>query len=208
MQTWSPIEITCNHVCFDHFNKFSLLRDFTPSTKIQKDVPILEVFQTKKKANYSWIARELTSHEGELAKVKKFFEEHLFSKDLNKMTRNFVCKLPLKKDEDGHYFEPASRANSFLMNKDERSLCEKEIQKLLDLKLIEPSTLPYSCHAMYVPKMDEEGNELTEKWLVVNYKPLNKCLESNQHPLPSKDFIWHNIQGTLFYSKFDLTKGF
>lgn len=61
---------------------------------------------------------------------------------------------------------------------------------------------------MYVPKKDEHGNELPERRLVVNYKPLNACLESNQHPLPSKDYIWQRIQGCNVFSKFDLTKGF
>ncbi|GLJ37658.1 hypothetical protein SUGI_0765040 [Cryptomeria japonica] len=94
------------------------------------------------------------------------------------------------------------------MNKEEQNQCAKEIKKLLQLGLIQESKSTFCCHAMYVPKTDENGNELKEKRLVVNYKPLNKILESNQHPLPSKDFIWSLIQGSNLYSKFDLTKGF
>ena len=39
---------------------------------------------------------------------------------------------------------------------------------------------------MSVPKFDENGNELEEKSLVVNYKLQSACVEDNQHPLPNK----------------------
>ena len=87
-------------------------------------------------------------------------------------------------------------------------MCEKEIVDLLSKSIIRPSSSPFSCHAMYVPKKDEHGNEFVEKCLVVNYRPLNACLASNQHPLPSKDYIWQRIQGCNIFSKFDLTKDY
>ncbi|GAV81779.1 RVT_1 domain-containing protein [Cephalotus follicularis] len=46
--------------------------------------------------------------------------------------------------------------------------CNKEIQELLDKKLIRPSKSPWSCAAFYVNKF-ERGTPR----LVINYKPLN-----------------------------------
>ena len=86
-------------------------------------------------------------------------------------------------------------------------MCKKEIADLLSKGLIIPSTSPFSCHAIYVPKNDENENELPKKRLVVNYKPLNACLLDNQYPLPSKEHIWQCISGANIYSKFDLSKG-
>ena len=39
---------------------------------------------------------------------------------------------------------------------------------------------------MYVPKFDENGNEIEEKNLVVNYKLRSACVEDNKHPFPNK----------------------
>ncbi|GLJ28352.1 hypothetical protein SUGI_0557610 [Cryptomeria japonica] len=130
------------------------------------------------------------------------------TKDLQKHSRKLDCRLPLKKNSNGNDILPKAKANYFMMSPKEIELCQKEINDLLSLNLISPSSSPFSCHAMYVPKYDENGQELPKKRLVVNYKPLNACLQDHQHPLPSKDYIWQTIQGSHIYSKFDLTKGF
>ena len=95
----------------------------------------------------------------------------------------------MKRDSNGKEIFPKSKENYVIISRPEHEMCETKIADLLRKAIIRPSSSPFSCHAMYVPKRDEHGNELVEKHLVVNYKPLNACLESNQHPLPNKDYI-------------------
>ena len=78
------------------------------------------------------------------------------------------CVLPLKKDEHGQSMYPKSKANYFILSKEEQELCEKDIKELLEKQIIRPSQSPFSCHIMYVSKKDENGNEVAEKRLVVN----------------------------------------
>ncbi|KAI9112423.1 hypothetical protein K1719_016620 [Acacia pycnantha] len=54
--------------------------------------------------------------------------------------------------------------------------CKKEIQDLLDKKLIRPSRSPWSCAAFYVNKNAEI--ERGTPVLVINYKPLNEALRA------------------------------
>ncbi|GLJ31696.1 hypothetical protein SUGI_0637110 [Cryptomeria japonica] len=130
------------------------------------------------------------------------------TKDLRKHSRSLECRLSLKKDVDGKEMSPKAKANYFLMSLVETELCKKEIDDIIAQGLISPSSSPLSFHAMYISKYDEHGNALEEKQLVVKYKPLNTCLQDNQHPLPGKAHIWKTIQGRNIYSKFDLTKRF
>lgn len=61
------------------------------------------------------------------------------------------------------------------MSKELIIYCKKEIQTLLDKKLIRPSKSPWSCSALYVNKHAEIERESPR--LVINYKPLNKILK-------------------------------
>ncbi|GLJ29319.1 hypothetical protein SUGI_0578210 [Cryptomeria japonica] len=208
MRSWEPYTFAAKEVIFSG-NSFPRLINYDCISSKCLSVPIPETYQKlQKRDKTSWIGKKLEKAETELQQIQQEFAETVMSKDLSKMKRDLWCTLPLQKDDSGKELTPVFKANYFLMNKDEQIQCAEEIQKLLQLGMIQESKSPFCCHAMYVPKMDENGNELKEKRLVVNYKPLNKILESNQHPLPSKDFIWSLIQGANLFSKFDLTKGF
>ncbi|XP_068662948.1 uncharacterized protein [Aristolochia californica] len=60
---------------------------------------------------------------------------------------------------------PSQMKHTFL------DLCKKEIQNLLDKKLIRQSYSPWSCTAFYINKNAEKERGVPR--LVVNYKPLN-----------------------------------
>ena len=70
------------------------------------------------------------------------------------------------------------------MNKELLSYCEKEIQDLLDKKLIRKSKSPWSCPAFYVQKQVEL--ERGTPRLVINYKPLNDALRWIRYSIPNK----------------------
>ncbi|GLJ09686.1 hypothetical protein SUGI_0114130 [Cryptomeria japonica] len=208
MRTWEPYTFAAKEVILQG-NSFPRLINYDCSSTKCTTVPIPDSYQKqKKKDKSSWIGKKLEKVESELQQIQEEFAKEVMRKDLGLLKRDLWCSLPLKKDDSGKKLVPVFKANYFLMNREEQDQCAEEIKKLLQLGMIQESKSPFCCHAMYVPKMDENGNELKEKRLVVNYKPLNKILESNQHPLPSKDFIWSLIQGANLFSKFDLTKSF
>ena len=205
LQQWSPYTIGPQGSYIDFpFGQVSQInehRAYTPRLSF--------VHNTKPVSNSRvWLTHQSLSAGGDLALIKADFEATILTKELTKYPRQMECSLPLKKDENGQEIVPKSKANYFILSKAEQELCEKDIKELLAKQIIRPSQSPFSCHVMYVSKKDEHGNEVAEKRLVVNYKPLNSCLVANQHPLPSKDYIWQRIQGCNVFSKFDLTKGF
>ncbi|RVW24587.1 Enzymatic polyprotein [Vitis vinifera] len=89
--------------------------------------------------------------------------------------------FPMKQHEVELPYEPdfsekniPTKARPIQMNKDLLSYCEKEIQDLMDKKLIRKSKSPWSCSAFYVQKQAEL--ERGTPRLVINYKPLNDVL--------------------------------
>ncbi|KAL6327887.1 hypothetical protein AAG906_027285 [Vitis piasezkii] len=122
--------------------------------------------------------------------------------------------FPMKQHEVELPYEPdfsekniRTKARPIQMNKDLLSYCEKEIQDLIDKKLIRKSKSPWSCSAFYVQKQAEL--ERGTPRLVINYKPLNDVLRWIRYPIPNKkdllqrlfsDFIIVYIDDVLIYS--------
>ena len=84
--------------------------------------------------------------------------------------------------------------------------CKKEINDLLNKKLIRPSHSPWSCAAFYVQKASEI--ERGTPRLVINYKPLNKVLQWIRYPIPNKKDLIHRIYNATIFLKFDMKSGF
>ena len=87
-------------------------------------------------------------------------------------------------------------------------LCDTEIKDLLRKKLICKSHSPQSCAAFYVENAPEK--ERGAPRLVINYKPLNKVLQSIRYiyPIPNKQDLITRLYHAFIFSKFDLKSGF
>ena len=191
LQAWSPYTVghVGSHITFK-FGSIPQINEYRAySPKLAFPAPPTPV----RPGSRAWFITQSFSTWGDLALIQAEFAKTIMTKDLTKYAQDLECSLPLKKDENGKPIVPKGRANYLVLSREEQDLCEKEIADLLSKGIIRPSTSPFSCHVMYVPKKDEHGNEIAEKRLVVNYRPLNACLESNQHPLPNKDYIWQRI---------------
>ena len=92
------------------------------------------------------------------------------------------------------------------MNKKLLSYCEKEIQDLLDKKLIRKSKSPWSCSAFYVQK--QAKLERGTPRLVINHKPLNNALKWIRYPIPNKKELLQRLVNSKVFSKFDMKSGF
>ncbi|KAL6338405.1 hypothetical protein AAG906_020489 [Vitis piasezkii] len=91
---------------------------------------------------------------------------------INLLKKQHEVELPYEPDFSEKNIP--TKARPIQMNKDLLSYCEKEIQDLIDKKLIRKSKSPWSCSTFYVQKQAEL--ERGTPRLVINYKPLNDVL--------------------------------
>jgi len=99
-----------------------------------------------------------------------------------------------------------TKARPTQMNVELLEYCKKEIQTLVDKKLIRPSKSPWSCTAFYVNNAVEKERGVPH--LVINYKPLNKALQWNHSPIPNKRILLNRLSDAKIFSKFDMKSGF
>uniref|UniRef100_A0A251VEY4 Putative reverse transcriptase domain, Zinc finger, CCHC-type, Aspartic peptidase domain protein n=1 Tax=Helianthus annuus TaxID=4232 RepID=A0A251VEY4_HELAN len=118
--------------------------------------------------------------------------------------KRHIVRLPYIKDFNERNIPTKSKA--IHMSQELEGYCKKEIQELLDKKLIRPSKSPWSCSAFYVQNNAEL--ERGAPRLVINYKPLNKVLEWIRYPIPNKRDLLKRIYDSKIFSKFDMKSGF
>jgi hypothetical protein len=63
---------------------------------------------------------------------------------------------------------------------------KKQLQELLDMGFIRPSTSPWGCSALFVKNKDERLR------LCVDYHPLNVLTIKNKYPLSRIDILFIN----------------
>ena len=115
-----------------------------------------------------------------------------------------MVSLPYEKDFNEKQIP--TKARPIQMNPELLEYCKKEIQDLLDKRLIRPSHSPWSCAAFFVQKASEI--ERGTPRLVINYKPLNKVIQWIRYPIPNKKDLIQRIYNATIFSKFDMKSGF
>lgn len=88
------------------------------------------------------------------------------------------------------------------MTLEQQQLCPKKISNLEQKGLIQKSASPWSCTTFYINNAPER--EWGMPRLVINYKPLNKVLQSIRFSIPNIQDIIHRIYHAQIFSKFDL----
>ena len=99
-----------------------------------------------------------------------------------------------------------TKARPIQMSPELLEYCKKEINDILNKKLIRPSHSPWSCTSFYVQKASEIERGTSR--LVINYKPLNKVLQWIRYPIPNKKDLIQRIYNATIFSKFDMKSGF
>eukprot|EP00741_Cyanophora_paradoxa_P015154 tig00020849_g14625.t1 len=108
------------------------------------------------------------------------------------------------------YYEHVIRLTSRLpvftpprrMNPHAEEHARKEIQKLLELGLIEPSQAAYGSPVVLAPKKDGTWR------FCVDYRRLNQITERDVFPLPRIDDQLERLRGSMVFSTADATAGF
>ena len=118
--------------------------------------------------------------------------------------KKHIVDLPYVKDFNEKNIP--TKARPIQMNAETVEFCKKEINDLLEKKLIRNSKSSWSCSAFYVQKNAEI--ERGTPRLVINYKPLNKVLEWIRYSIPNKNDPVHRLSEAMVFSKFDMKSGF
>jgi hypothetical protein len=83
----------------------------------------------------------------------------------------------------------------------EKTITE-EVDKMLQLKFIEPSSSPYCAPVVLAKKKDGTHR------FCVDYRRLNNITLFDSEPLPNQERIFAKMSGKKFVSKIDLSKGY
>ena len=84
----------------------------------------------------------------------------------------------------------------------QREYAEKEIKRLMDLGIIEPTSSPYHSPAFLV-KRPKGGYRL-----VCDFRAINKHIVRSFQPLPAIESITHSFSGCSWFSKMDMNHGY
>jgi len=79
---------------------------------------------------------------------------------------------------------------------------KKQLQELLEKGLIQPSSSPWCCPALFVKKKDKSLR------MCVDYRPLNAVTIKNKYPLPRIDILFDQLAKAKVFSKIDLRSGY
>jgi hypothetical protein len=77
-----------------------------------------------------------------------------------------------------------------------------QLQDFLDKGFICPSSLPWGCPTLFVPKKDKEH------CLGVDYQLLNAVTIKNKYPLPQIDILFDQLAGAQVFCKIYLRSGY
>ena len=119
---------------------------------------------------------------------------------------NFTPPFPPKRNVD---HEIKLEPNAALPNRgiyrlppDELAELKRQLDKLLALGLIRPSTSPFASPVLFVKKKDGSLR------LCIDYRGLNKVSVKNRYPLPRVDELLDRLHGAQVFSKIDLASGY
>jgi hypothetical protein len=123
--------------------------------------------------------------------VREFLD--VFPVELSRMPpkRAIEFKIELQPDTSPYRMSPVELADLKI-----------QLQNLLDKGFIHPSSSPWGCTTLFVPKKDKERR------LCVDYRPLNAVTIKNKYPLPCIDILFDQLAGAQVFSKIDLCSSY
>lgn len=127
----------------------------------------------------------------------------VFAIETDKVTCNNFYKQKLKlKDDTPVYIK------NYRLPQVYKPEIEKQINKMIEDDIIEPSASEYNSPILLVPKKSLPGSA-EKKWrLVIDFRQLNKKLTSDKYPLPRIDDILDQLGRAKYFSCLDLISGF
>ena len=83
-----------------------------------------------------------------------------------------------------------------------REELRNEVDTMLEMGVVRPSTSPYTSPIVMVKKKDGSN------WVCVDFRKLNKITEVDPEPMTTAEDLFRRLSGKKYLSKIDLTKGY
>jgi hypothetical protein len=158
------------------------------------ELPVCETQQTEDYSNVN-IDKDLDENKRKELEQLIFEFQDIFT-DIPGKTNLIEVELKLQRDEE-------IKLKPFPIPLNLRDKLNEEIDAMIKLDIIEPSTARYASPLVMIKKADGVSYRIC-----TDYRVLNKLLINQQEPINNVEEIWSNIHGSKFYSKMDLKKGF
>lgn len=125
----------------------------------------------------------------------------VFALSDDKMTTNNFYSQKLRMISDDPVY-----VRNYRLPKTQKDEIDRQVKKLLENDLIEPSISSFNAPLILVPKKSLNGEK---KWrMCVDYRMLNKNLIADKFPLPRIDEILDSLGRAKYFSILDLFSGF
>jgi len=180
----------------------------------------LKVVKFKTEQHFELNNIEGTGNEDTIVPFHKIRTEHLNSEELRELRR--ICKKYPKvfhKEKEKLSFTNAVKhqirtgddipvyARPYRYAFKERQEVKKQIEKLLDQKIIRHSHSPWSAPVWLVPKKKDASGE--RKWrMVVDYRKLNEKVIKDRYPMPIISDVLDSLGRAKYFSTLDLASGY
>ncbi|GBP06327.1 Retrovirus-related Pol polyprotein from transposon 17.6 [Eumeta japonica] len=132
--------------------------------------------------------------------IRKYLD--IFYKENTKLTFTSVIKHEIRTTDNIPIHTKSYRYPYIHKNE-----VQKQIQEMLDNKIIRHSNSPYSAPIWIVAKKADASGK--PKWrLVIDYRKLNEVTIDDRYPIPNIDEILDKLGRCQYFTTLDLAKGF
>lgn len=125
----------------------------------------------------------------------------IFTLQTDKMTTNNFYTQKIRTTDDSPVY-----TKNYRIPHGQKEEVDKQVNKLIENDLVEPSVSPYNSPIILVPK---KSSGQQKKWrLCIDYRKVNKKLIQDKYPLPRMDVILDGLGRAKYFSTLDLFSGF
>ena len=185
-----------------------LLRNVKIRTESLENYDIFEVnCETKKGTHDSQILQKLQKNfpkfiEHEMSTLCQKYTD-IFALETDMITSNNFYEQKLRLKDPTPVF-----IKNYKLPHSQKPEMARQVQKLLDDDIIEPSQSEYNSPLLLVPKKSLP-HDTEKRWrLVIDYRRVNDKLVADKFPLPRIDDILDNLGKAKYFSCLDLVSGF
>lgn len=137
----------------------------------------------------------------EILKLVKQFQD-IFYKDGDSLTFTNEVKHKLNTSNDSPIYTKIYRYPYA-----QKPEVDKQIQEMLDNKIIRHSDSPYNAPIWVVPKKIDASGKI--KWrIVIDYRKLNDATKEDKYPIPNIEDLLSKLGKSNYFTVLDLAKGF
>jgi len=98
-------------------------------------------------------------------------------------------------------------ARPYRLGPPQEAALREHVQHLLKLRMVRPSSSPYSSPIFAIPKKDETGKITDTRW-VMDYRAVNEKTIPDRYPIPNIEDLLSKVAKARVFSKIDLKSSY